>query len=177
MMSKVTSTIFLILTLSLYCQAQNTDLEKTGDILQFVIPAAAVGSAIIYTDDSKPGWQLAQSLGSSLLLTHSLKRIIDRKRPNGGKWSFPSGHTTLAFGGAAFLQKRHGWSVGIPAYALAGYVAWSRVHADKHYWSDVGVGALIGISSSFVFTKPYQIKESTLVFSSSPGYISLTISF
>lgn len=47
--------------------------------------------------------------------------------------------------GAAFLQMRYGWALGGPAYAVASFVACSRVESKRHYTSDVVAGAAIGI--------------------------------
>jgi membrane-associated phospholipid phosphatase len=84
------------------------------------------------------------------VVTHTVKRTINRERPNGGDYSFPSGHTSCAFQAASFLQFKYGWQVGIPAYALAAYVGWSRYYADKHYISDILAGAAVGIFMSYI---------------------------
>ena len=82
---------------------------------------------------------------------------IDKERPNNGNNdSFPSGHTSTAFQGAAFIQKRYGWKYGAPAYVAASFVGYSRVEADKHHLEDVIAGAAIGILSSYYFTTPYK---------------------
>jgi undecaprenyl-diphosphatase len=58
--------------------------------------------------------------------------------------SFPSGHATSAFCAAALLSD--GDPVMRPFYyALAGVVAWSRVHVRAHYASDVLGGIVIGV--------------------------------
>jgi membrane-associated phospholipid phosphatase len=74
------------------------------------------------------------------------------RRPNGGTMSFPSGHTTLTASGAAFLTERYGWQYGIGAWAITGFVAYSRVDEGYHNWWDcVAAGALAyGISKLFV---------------------------
>lgn len=85
--------------------------------------------------------------------------LIDKRRPeNNGSHSFPSGHTSAAFQGAAFIYKRYGWKYGLPAYLGAAYVGWSRIEgtSDKHGIVDVIAGAGIGIASSFFFTEPYK---------------------
>ena len=66
-------------------------------------------------------------------------------RPEGAGYSFPSGHAATAFASATVLQRRFGWKAGIPAYAVATYVAASRVDMQRHYLSDVVFGAAIGI--------------------------------
>ena len=54
------------------------------------------------------------------------------------------------------MRKRYGLEWGIPAYALASWVAYSRVEAGEHHPHDVIAGAAIGIVSSYIFTKPYR---------------------
>jgi hypothetical protein len=49
------------------------------------------------------------------------------------------------FATATVLQRRYGWKVGIPAYGFAAYVAASRLSENKHFLSDVILGAAIGI--------------------------------
>ena len=54
------------------------------------------------------------------------------------------------------MLKRYGWQYGVPAYAAASFVAYSRVEAGDHHPHDVIAGAAIGIVSSYIFTKPYM---------------------
>jgi membrane-associated phospholipid phosphatase len=54
------------------------------------------------------------------------------------------------------MRKRYGWEYGVPAYAAASFVAYSRVEANRHYPRDVIAGAGIGILSSYIFTRPYK---------------------
>ena len=135
--------------------AQTTsDIEKSGDVLQMALPVAALASAFIWQNDygSPAWWQFAKTMGTSFIATHGLKRAIDKERPNGGNHAFPSGHTSAAFTGAAFLERRFGWKAGIPAYLLAGYVGWTRVYTHHHDYWDVLAGAVVGIGSAYLFT-------------------------
>jgi membrane-associated phospholipid phosphatase len=68
-----------------------------------------------------------------------------RTRPDGTSLSFPSGHSASAFATATVLQRHLGWKAGIPAYAVATYVAASRIQGQRHYFSDVAFGAAIGM--------------------------------
>jgi membrane-associated phospholipid phosphatase len=84
------------------------------------------------------------------------KLLVRRRRPLGGSrptlirmprsTSFPSGHSAAAFafatGSSAELPL-----LAPPLLALAGAVAYSRVHTGVHYPSDVAAGALIGLGS------------------------------
>lgn len=72
-------------------------------------------------------------------------------QPADNNLSFYSGHTTLAFSLAtstAMVASLRGyslapvlWAVGLPLAAFTGYL---RIAADKHYLTDVLVGAMLG---------------------------------
>lgn len=131
------------------------EIERSGDVIQVLIPAIAYGTTF-YLDDAEGRPQFYKSFFTNLAVTHGLKNLIDKKRPTGSDQSFPSGHTSAAFQGAAFIHKRYGVKYAIPAYIGASFVGYSRVESDKHYTEDVIAGATIGIISSFCFTKPYK---------------------
>lgn len=137
--------------------APRSDTEKAGDILQFVIPAAGLASTLFYEVGHEGTVQFAKSFATAQLTTEALKNITHKRRPNGACCkSFPSGHTSAAFMGAAFIHDRYGLRYAVPAYIGASFVGYSRIYADKHYGVDVAAGALIGVLSSFYFTDPYR---------------------
>jgi hypothetical protein len=157
--------ILLSVLISFLCigtlSAQNADVEKsvsewTGDVLQIIMPTAAITSTFIWKDDQNGTLQAAKTFGVALITPHILKRIINKPRPNGKFYGFPSGHTSSVFASAAFFHKRYGWQYGIPAYIIAGFTGWSRVEAGKHDYWDVAGGAIIGILSAYIFTKKYR---------------------
>ncbi len=155
-MKSLSLIVSFVCLLSLVQQAKAaSDIEVAGDILQILIPSTAYGTTL-YLHDEKGETQMYQSFFTTFGITQGLKYGINRKRPNGGNHSFPSGHTSAAFQGAAFIHQRYGLKPAIPAYVGAAFVGYSRIYADKHFGSDVLAGALIGTLSSFYFTKPYQ---------------------
>jgi membrane-associated phospholipid phosphatase len=91
------------------------------------------------------GGDLIRAQALNGLITASLKVAVDRTRPDGGHWAFPSGHTSATFASASTLHAHYGWRVGVPAYAVAGFVAWTRARDGKHWLSDVAFGAAIGV--------------------------------
>jgi membrane-associated phospholipid phosphatase len=101
--------------------------------------AAEVGSALVET-------QIVQSA-----VTVGLKYAVDRTRPNGGQYSFPSGHSASAFTTADIVLQRFGWRAGVAAYFAAAYVGASRIAERYHYPSDVVFGAAVGIASARTF--------------------------
>jgi len=130
-------------------------IELAGDILQYLLPASAAGLTLGYKDGAGT-LQLGESAALTLGVTYGLKYSIDEQRPNGRSHSFPSGHSSISFSSAEFMRKRYGWEYGIPAYAAASFVAYSRVEAREHYPRDVIAGASIGIVSSYIFTRHYK---------------------
>ncbi|HXD17380.1 MAG TPA: phosphatase PAP2 family protein [Vicinamibacterales bacterium] len=81
------------------------------------------------------------------VLTQGIKAATHRTRPNGGRRSFPSGHTSASFATAEVIREHYGWRWGAPLYALGAYVSVSRMVDNKHWASDVIFGTAIGIVS------------------------------
>lgn len=80
-----------------------------------------------------------------------LKSATHQLRPDKSKYnSFPSGHTAQAFAAATFLSEeykdRFRW-MPYAAYGLASSVGIMRMANNRHYISDVLVGAGMGILS------------------------------
>ena len=138
------------------------DTEKTATVLQIMIPSIAYGTTR-YFDDEEGQIQFYKSFGANIGVTYGLKYTVDKKRPNGEKYSFPSGHTSMAFQGASFIHKRYGLKYALPAYIAATFVGYNRVESDAHYIEDVIAGAAIGTLSSFYFTTPYKEFELKFV--------------
>lgn len=128
-------------------------VETSGDLLRLAIPAAAV--AMTFKQHDQAGRrQFYKGFLTNVAATWALQEAINKKRPNGnGNDAFPSGHSSMAFQGAAFIHRRYGFKKAWPAYALATYVAWTRLDADEHDGADVVGGAALGIASSMFFTK------------------------
>ena len=153
-MRLLAASLFFLLTLAPQAKAAS-DIEVAGDVLQILIPSIAYGTTL-YLNDDEGEMQMYQSFFTTFGITQALKYGVNRERPNGGDHSFPSGHTSAAFQGAAFIHARYGWKYAIPAYIGASFVGYSRVYANKHFPSDVWAGAIIGTLSSFYFATPYK---------------------
>ena len=81
-----------------------------------------------------------------------LKEATNVMRPDGSNnRSFPSMHTAVAFAGAELLRQEYKdqsvW-YGIAGYGVAAGSGFLRIYNDKHWFSDVLVGAGIGILST-----------------------------
>jgi len=115
------------------------------------------------------GWHGTEAVLLADATTYLLKGIAGRSRPfisngtdadffalgrgfkNGNSASFPSGHSTTAFAAAAAVTNEttrwwpHStWIVGPLMYAGAATVGVSRMYHNRHWASDVVLGAAIG---------------------------------
>jgi membrane-associated phospholipid phosphatase len=125
--------------------------------------AQLIGAAATYMLGRTTRQHTMAALGADLLraqivaqtLTGTIKLAVQRGRPDGTHYSFPSGHSSVSFATATVLQRRFGWKAGLPAYAMAGYVAASRVQDRRHYLSDVAFGAAIGMVAGRTVTLPF----------------------
>lgn len=150
------------------------------DVAVIAMPVATLAGIIIEKDweGLKQGALTAVTeVGASLILKYAVR---EDRPDHSNKHSFPSGHTGIAFANAAFLQRRYGWKLGVPAFVVATYVGWGRVYAKKHHWWDVVAGAALGTGAALIYTRPFmRDKEITIVPVANPEEIGLaaTLSF
>ncbi|WP_296405304.1 phosphatase PAP2 family protein [Psychrobacter sp.] len=128
-----------------------------GDVLQIAIPLTGLGMAYA-KGDTEGMKQLAYTVVVNQAITEGMKYGFDGtalgERPDGGRRSFPSGHTSGACAGATFIGQRYGWSYGSVAMVPAGYVGWSRVNAERHHVRDVVAGCALGVATGLLLTSP-----------------------
>jgi membrane-associated phospholipid phosphatase len=117
------------------------------------------------------GWHGTEAVMMGELTSYAIKGLVGRARPfvtiddpddfkfgrgfGSAEWrSFPSGHATTAFAAAAAVTDEttlwwpnSTWIVGPVMYGGATMVALSRMYHNRHWASDVAVGALIGTFS------------------------------
>ena len=124
------------------------------DFTQYAPAAVMLGmKAAGYESRTKWGGMLvsdAFSVGIMTVTVRGIKYIVNRERPNGGKHSFPSGHTATSFMTATMLHKEYGWRspwFSIGGYTVAALTGVSRIMNNMHWMSDVVAGAAIGIGS------------------------------
>jgi membrane-associated phospholipid phosphatase len=111
-----------------------------------------IGHAMGNRKAAQVGGDLLRAQILSQAITAGVKLSVGRTRPDGTMYSFPSGHSSVTFASATVVQRHFGWKVGIPAYAVATYVAASRVQEKRHFFSDVAFGAAVGIVSGRTVT-------------------------
>ena len=143
------------------------------------MPAIALAGTLI-ARDNEGAIQFGKGLVSTIVLSHGLKRVIDKERPDGrDDQAFPSSHTAVAMHTAAYGHERYGLKLGLPAYVAAAYVGHSRVHDGRHDETDVVAGAVIGFVAARFFTDRYKSEENQLTIVPAVGenLIGLSISF
>jgi hypothetical protein len=152
-------------------------IRTSGDILQIALPVIGGGATFFTNPDPDKKWdkegtkQFAKAYGLAWGSTYFIKILAAKARPNGAnRTSFPSGHTMSAFAGAAFIDGRFGRTYGIPAYALAVWTGYSRVHSGWHYRDDVIAGASIGMISNWLIVSPLPGKVQFLPTVNQNGY-------
>ncbi|MBP8945093.1 MAG: phosphatase PAP2 family protein [Paludibacteraceae bacterium] len=114
----------------------------------------------------KDALYVGATLGVEGILTLGLKQAVHRERPYVTypnvvfpyqilpSYSFPSGHTSMAFANATALSLKYPkWYVIIPSYFWACSVGYSRLNLGEHYPSDVLAGAIVGAGSAFLSLK------------------------
>jgi len=125
--------------------------------------------------NKKVAFEIYQSALYTGLTTMLLKTILGRSRPytNEGsfsfspfnfsgddEWSLPSNHTSLGFSLSTVLSEnsKSDW-MKVLYYVPAVLTAYSRVYQDKHWVSDVFLGAIIGYSIGKWTVKIHEKKE------------------
>src|SRR5882757_1302085 len=132
--------------------------ESLGTDVAIALPVIA-GGITLAKDDWRGTAQLTVDTAVTVGLAYGLKHVIREQRPDKSDFqSMPSDTAALAFAPANFLWDRYGWRYGLPAYAAATFVAWSRVDAQKHHWYDVTASAALAFGVSKIFTTRYQAR-------------------
>jgi membrane-associated phospholipid phosphatase len=131
-----------------------------------------VGAATKHRGIQDLGWHGTEAVLMGSTITNLLKGVLGRARPDvepdmrpsdfqlgegfrtNNRQSFPSGHTTTAFAAAAAVTSevhrmwpKYTWYVGPALYAGATLVGVSRMYHNRHWASDVALGAGIGTFS------------------------------
>lgn len=144
----------------------------------YIQVGGALGAFVVGRLSQRPvvasvGADLVRAQIINTVLTQGLKLAVGRRRPDGLRYSFPSGHASSSFATAMVLQRRLGWKAGVPAFGMATYVAASRLQENKHYLSDVVFGAAIGIVSGRAVTVGRGRNTFALVPLTAPGSVGI----
>ena len=137
--------------------AAASSIENAGTAVAIAMPVFAAGVAWGHDQDWTGVAQMSVDTIATVGTAYGLKSIVREERPDhSDDQSFPSDTAALAFAPAAFLWDRYGWEWGVPAYAAAAFVGYSRVDAKKHHWYDVAASAGIAWGYSQIFTTEYR---------------------
>lgn len=124
--------------------------DRAADLGLHVFLSVAVAQGVTGGLKAVAGrWRPRVERGDTIVLFHDpygwrLFAGVD----DDGRRAYPSGHASAAFAAAAALSEELGGPTPWIAYPIATAVAWSRVHDDKHWASDVTMAALVGIFSA-----------------------------
>lgn len=140
-----------------------------ADVSQFLPAATALGLNLAGVHGKHRALRATTLLVETELVMVAmvvpLKHSINETRPDGGTLSFPSGHTAQAFAAATFLHKEFGhrsvW-YSIAAYSLASTVGICRMISNRHWMSDVMVGAGIGTLATNVVYLLHRDRKNSL---------------
>jgi membrane-associated phospholipid phosphatase len=117
---------------------------------------------------SETGFLAGEAAIHSLIMTEALKYSFRRERPyqgdgtgpffQPGGTSFPSEHSAAAWSIAGVVAHEYpGPLTKLLAYGAASFVSFSRVRAEKHFPSDVTVGAALGLLAAHqIYTRHHN---------------------
>ena len=131
--------------------------HRTLDNYTQFAPAAVMVGMKAAGVESRSSWGrmlLSDAFSVALMAgtVQGLKNATNVMRPDGSdNHSFSSGHTATAFMTATMLNKEYGYKspwIGVGAYSVATATGLMRMANNKHWLSDVLVGAGIGIMAT-----------------------------
>ena len=148
-------------------------LEPIGNYSTYALLAGMAGYGLIYHKERPTSTAIlsAESLILASLFVQIPKRLAGRERPKnthplsskewngwGGGTSFWSGHTTAAFSVASVIAEMYDDrpTIGFIAYSAATLAGLSRIHDQKHWASDVFMGAVVGTAIGKLVVKSYH---------------------
>lgn len=141
------------------------NLSKTVNFMAPVAVTGILAQGYLTKDKTmiRNGYKSAVTIALAVTLSTTLKYSFKRQRPydrypndivqrdHPGTFSFPSGHTTVAFATATALSLSYKkWYVTAPSFLYAGMVGYSRMRLGVHYPSDVLGGMILGIGSGLL---------------------------
>jgi hypothetical protein len=165
-------------------------LAEKADQVHVGLAATYVLGTILKNKKLKKASVLAfTSLLISTALVQGLKFTFGRTRPYAAanqfefsgpgfhskdKVSFPSGHTAAAFAVAASMSTVYDSKlVKILAYSAATLTGLSRIHDNKHWISDVFLGAILGTATGIFVTKRHMKSRSQGILEVNPTLINV----
>ena len=148
--------------------------QPLGNIYPMMAISAMLLKGLVYHENYSVETSLIAA--ESMLLTTAMVQVVkntaSRTRPNNEGtttpylWngpffkgnSFYSGHTTAAFSVASVFAYRYrdtGW-VPLLSYSLATVAAFQRIYGNRHWASDVFMGAAVGTATGIFLCKQWE---------------------
>lgn len=147
---------------------------ETSGLAPLILGTLSVG--LVFDNDNAKNAAIATigALALNQLVVETMKYTINRSRPEVGagahdfkgvgaggetRASFPSGHSAAAWTVATIFAQEFGdqykWAPYV-AYTVAAMTSYARLNKDKHWASDVVLGAMIGYVSGRVMHKVFK---------------------
>lgn len=170
-----------------------------GNALGTVIPSAVVvgalyGGGLILNNRwmRLAGRHLFQSVLYAAVVTLTVKTLLGRHRPelNNGAYTFegpslrdefnslPSGHTTVAFALCSSLAADIDHPVAtVVLYTMAAYTGFTRMYDDRHWASDVFLGAIIGAVCGYTVANMHLSSDGRMGWMVTPTINGLAVNW
>jgi membrane-associated phospholipid phosphatase len=158
------------------------------------ITAVLYGAGLAFDEPGirRAGRHIAQSVLYAAAITTTLKTLIGRHRPflDDGPYSYhgptfkdefnslPSGHSTLAFALSSSLAADidNPWATA-GLYGLAALTGLTRIYNDRHWLSDVFLGAAIGTACGYGVHHLHDAEPGALGLKIMPMYNGVMVSY
>ena len=142
----------------------NKTIESAGTDVAIALPLVAGGISLMH-DDWDGVAELSVSTVATVGIAYGLSHIVHEQRPDHSDFhSFPSDTAALGYASADYLWARYGWQYGVPAYAAAMFVGYSRVDAKKHHWYDVMASSAIAFGVNYAIVTRYHANSRYSVY-------------
>lgn len=167
--------------------------EPLGHLYPVMAISAMLLKGLIYHESYSVETSLiaAESMFLSTVMVQAVKNTASRTRPNDAGstnpflWngpffkgnSFYSGHTTTAFSVASVFAYRYrdtGW-VPILSYGLATLAGCQRIYGNRHWASDVFMGAAVGTATGIFLCKQWEKTTVKFYPALTPGGMAMSI--
>jgi len=177
----------------------NAHLESSGAANNFWKPGHIIGGPVMYIappavyvygryilpmfDDDVSVTNKWSHMGLDLVraellqegLVQAIKVSVNRTRPNGQKYSFPSGHAAATFAFASVIERHLGARLAWPTILIATYVGTSRLHDNVHFLSDVVFGAALGTAAGWTVVGRHGATNYSLMPTPIPGGMAFMV--
>ena len=172
---------------------ESTPYEQTTRDASDGLAAILIGGSLlesVMSTEQNSFWQLTHSMSLTSFIVTGTKALVRRQRPKryyasdaktnkDSVRSFPSGHAAHAAAAATvitLLSPNEPMKATL-ATVSAGTISYLRIRSDRHFFSDVVVGSLIGVSVSHWVHRNLRQSTSSVSFTAVPGYLKVTYHF